>query len=211
MAYRIVDQPVSYLVYIVLVSFISVIVLMFGTGISKGFLHLYMGIVATSVANQINLASTFPDGSTVCVPIKTLPLIKYDEFGVIQSYGERFLYFKIKLFNVEGLYEVPIVPTFATDVSENKKMFYSQFLTDDLSCYGSWCKLDSRLVRGGMSNATYIYTVIDIMRMYPNLDVSPRYSRVYKIIIPTDKNYVCFYKNNGVLVVNPTFDTDPRV
>jgi len=209
-SYRIVDQPISYLVYIVLVTMIAVIVLLFGTGISNGFMNLYMGVVVSSIANQINLASSFPDGSTVCVPIKPLPLVKFNEFGFIEGYGQRFVYVKIKFFNMESTYEMPIVPIIATDVTKDGNIFYTPFLDDSLACYGRWCSLDSRLTQQHLSDAQYIYTVVDISRLYPDMDITPQYTRIYKIIVPVDKGYVCFYKNNGVLVINPTFDTDPR-
>jgi len=200
-SYRIIEQPVMYFVYIIIISLFSVILLIFGTGLGNAFANMYMGVIATSIANEINLAGTYPDGSQICVPIKLSPLIEIKQVGVIESVNQKFFFIETNFFTTTRTYYIPIVSTIATNVTNNS-LFYVTYLSQKPVCLNTFCRVYGNITQ--FSIASYYIRTIPIENRYPNLTIKNYPFQIqWKILFPTDKPVVCFLKKDGVLVVAP--------
>ena len=203
LSYRIVEEPLMYIVYIIMVSIISITIIVFSSNLSAGLVNMVMGVISNNYGSEINLIGTFPKGNTVCVPVSFPGMIKIPEMGIIQTYNQRMLYIKIKFLNEEKVYYQPIVPVVGVIVNKSLNEAYAPFLikrsdVGDRELY-TWYSADNgkyyyRFIEGGNGLQLDDYYLIQYKIPFDKKEIEERHS-------------VCFVVYDGVIVPKSLLDS----
>ena len=212
MSYKIVDQPLSYIAYVIVISMFVAIILIYTTIFSKGITMMLTKVYTLSIATKINLANTFPEGTRVCIPINDIEIYKNVNATIIQTLNYRLLEVDVKVGNSIVSSYVPIVPIIATNKVtksvriDGKPYTYEKYFSMLMAVGNNVETPLGKVGKNSVSTLTPSSVKIssDVVFYPPGTEILPYVKTKYNTQIFIWKikmsGYVCFVKKDGVLV-----------